>query len=232
MITIRKSNERGFFDHGWLKTYHTFSFGEYQDPNFMGFHSLRVINEDFVAPKKGFPTHPHKNMEILTIVLEGALAHGDSMGHEEIIQAGEVQVMSAGSGIFHNEYNPSHREPAHFLQIWIEPDEQNLAPSYRQKSIQSLLRMNQWLLVAAKGGKKEVLPIRQDVSVYLAELLPGISLVQSMKQGRFGYLHLIRGALEINQIAINQGDGAFIQDVSRIELIASEKSFVVFFDLP
>lgn len=229
--SIRKSNERAFFDHGWLKTYHTFSFGSFYDPRFMGFHSLRVINEDRVAPNEGFPAHSHRNMEIITYVIEGALAHKDSTGTESIIHQNELQLMHAGTGITHSEYNPSSSEPVHFLQIWLLPDEQEVKPGYQQ--MLPKLKKNALTLVASKDGHEGSLVIHQDAQVYLAEMQADASLKIPVK--RAGWLQVISGSFLCNNMPINQGDGMAIDSPSptpgECTLTCKTAGKILFFDL-
>jgi redox-sensitive bicupin YhaK (pirin superfamily) len=224
---VRKSGERGYFDHGWLETYHTFSFGGYHDPKFMGFRNLRVINEDRIAAGRGFDTHGHSNMEILTLVLKGQLAHKDSMGNESIIRAGEVQVMSAGKGVTHSEYNPSKEEDVHLLQIWIEPDEKGAVPRYGQAPLAS--NVNEWQLIVSKTGKESSLPIRQDAEVYYAFLQKGKSI--ESPSSRYGWVQVIEGALEMNQSALEAGDGAAVNPGTKAQFTAKADSKLLFFNL-
>lgn len=223
---IRKSTDRKYFDHGWLKTYHTFSFGEYYDPAFMGFRTLRVINEDRVAPGVGFPPHQHKDMEIISLILEGSLAHKDSMGNASTIQTNEVQVMSAGSGITHSEFNPSSQQTSHFLQIWILPDAKNLPPRYEQKKLPS----SGSHLIASKTGRDNSLIIHQDVELSLLVLKPQESK-QIETKTRYGYLQVIEGELTINQEDLEAGDGVALEPQTQVTLKAKNLSRLLFFDL-
>jgi redox-sensitive bicupin YhaK (pirin superfamily) len=194
MITIRKADERGHFDLGWLNTYHTFSFGEYYDPEFMGFRSLRVINEDWVAPRTGFPRHGHRDMEIITYVLEGALQHNDSIGNGSVILPGEVQRMTAGSGVTHSEANSSASDPVHLLQIWILPGEKGLKPGYEQKAFSAEEKINQLRLVASPDGRDGSVTIHQDASIYAGLLEPSQEIVHQFLPGRHAWIQIAKGA--------------------------------------
>ncbi len=229
MIDVRPSEERGNFNHGWLQTAHTFSFGEYNDPRHMGYRTLRVINEDVIAPTKGFDTHAHRNMEILTVVLEGQIAHKDSMGHEEIIQAGEVQLMSAGSGIRHSERNPSKDEKTHLLQIWIEPDSEGLKPGYQQRSFPEM--PNSLVLIASKEGKEQSLKINQDALVYMANLDPGAAIDYTIRQGRHIWVQVAKGEIDIQDKTLKAGDGCSISEDQLVKLNASQATVLLLFDL-
>src|SRR5215207_1132942 len=182
MITIRQSNQRGHFDHGWLNTYHTFSFDQYYDPRYMGFRSLRVINEDFVAPGRGFPTHGHRDMEIITYILEGALKHEDSMGNGSVIRPGDVQRMTAGTGVRHSEKNASDRDGVHLLQIWIMPDAENLTPGYEQKAFTEAERREQLRLIASNDGRDDSVRLNQDVSLFASILDADQAVEREMDQ--------------------------------------------------
>ncbi len=230
MKTIRKANERGHADHGWLNSRHTFSFAEYYDPEWMGFGSLRVINDDRVAPEKGFGTHPHRDMEIITYVLSGQLEHKDSMGNGRIIRPGEVQYMSAGTGVRHSEFNPSPDEPVHFLQIWIQPDAKGTAPRYEEKSLND--RTNGQLhLVASKTGRDDSIAIHQDADLWLAHLNAGDTISHSLSADRKVWLHIAKGEIEVDGQALQSGDAVAIQDDNHIAIKAAEKSEVLLFDL-
>ncbi|HSC28312.1 MAG TPA: pirin family protein [Vicinamibacterales bacterium] len=207
MISIRRAAERGHFDHGWLDTYHTFSFGEYFDPEFSGFRSLRVINEDRVRPGQGFGTHGHRDMEIVSYVLEGALAHKDSMGTGSVIVPGDVQYMSAGTGVRHSEFNASEGEPVHFLQIWVVPDKSGYAPRYGQKRFEDSEKRGRLRLVASPDGADGSLAIRQDVKLYASVLDPGASVSLPLAEGRHGWVQVARGAVEVNGKRLEAGDG-------------------------
>lgn len=227
---IRRSEERKHFDHGWLNTYHTFSFASYYDPNFMGFRDLRVINEDRVAPSNGFPLHDHRDMEIISIVLEGELAHQDSTGTEAILKPNEVQTMSAGTGITHSEYNPSKTKPVHFLQIWILPDAKNVTPGYQQAYFPTD-KPNHWQLVASKSGKDHSLKIHQDVELYTLSLDKGKKELLKIKPDRYGWVQVISGELSFNKDILRTGDGVAIDPKSEIALIALAPTKLLFFDL-
>ncbi|WP_152618861.1 pirin family protein [Parachlamydia acanthamoebae] len=226
---IRKSHERKFFDHGWLKTFHTFSFAHYYDPNFMGFRSLRVINEDRVAPGNGFPMHHHENMEIISIVLEGSLAHRDSMGTESVIHANDIQQMSAGTGVNHSEYNPSSTEPVHFLQIWILPNQENIQPRYQQMPLPTSL--NEWILIASENGQQNSIKIQQDVMLYTASLEIGKSFEKNIPDHRYGWIQVIEGELSLNADTIQSGDGVAINPDTNLILKAIKPSRILFFDM-
>jgi redox-sensitive bicupin YhaK (pirin superfamily) len=207
MISIRRAGERGHFDHGWLDTYHTFSFGEYFDPQFEGFRSLRVINEDRVRPGQGFGTHGHRDMEIVSYVLEGALAHKDSMGTGSVIVPGDVQYMSAGTGVRHSEFNASEGEPVHFLQIWVMPDKSGYAPRYGQQRFEDSEKRGRLRLVASPDGAEGSLAIRQDVKLYASVLDPGASVTLPLAEGRHGWVQVARGSVEVNGKRLEAGDG-------------------------
>lgn len=229
MITIRKAEERGHFNHGWLDTYHTFSFADYYDPEQMGFRALRVINDDRVEPGVGFGTHPHRDMEIITYVLDGELAHKDSMGNGSIIRPGEVQRMSAGTGVRHSEMNPSPAQWLHLLQIWIMPDRTGITPSYEQKMFEPAERQGRLRLVASPDGAGGSVTIHQDVRLY-ASLLDGEEVSHAFDKGRYGWLHVARGNAVVNGIELGAGDGAAITD-ERSLTITGDGAEVLLFDL-
>jgi quercetin 2,3-dioxygenase len=232
MLTIRRSSERGHADHGWLKSFHSFSFADYYDPRHMGFGPLRVINEDRVAPGKGFGTHGHRDMEIISYVLDGELAHKDSMGNGSVIRPGDVQRMSAGTGIRHSEFNPSQSLPTHFLQIWIEPSVQGIAPSYEEKRFEPLEKHGRLRLVASSDGAEGSVRIHQDARVY-AGLFDGAETgVLELGAGRNAYVHVARGAIEVNGTALDAGDAVAVSGLSRIELARGAGAEVLVFDLP
>jgi redox-sensitive bicupin YhaK (pirin superfamily) len=231
MITIRKASERGHFNFGWLDTYHTFSFGEYYDPRHMGFRSLRVINEDFVAPGAGFPTHGHRDMEIVTYVLEGGLAHRDSMGNGSTIRPGDVQRMSAGTGVRHSEANESDAESVHLLQIWIMPSENGIAPGYEQKFFADEEKRGRLRLVASPDGRDGSVTIHQDASLYAAVLDPSQEVRHELAEGRGAWLQVARGAVELNGQALGQGDGAAASGEGSLTITAREPAEVLLFDL-
>jgi quercetin 2,3-dioxygenase len=207
MIQIRRSSERGHVDHGWLDTRHTFSFADYHDPRFMGFRSLRVLNEDRVAPGQGFGTHGHRDMEIVSYVLEGALAHKDSMGNGSVIVPGDVQYMSAGTGVRHSEFNASPSEPVHFVQIWIEPDAHDQTPRYGQKRFDDAAKTGRLVLVASGSGGDGSIAIRSDVNLYASMLAPGQSESLTLPEGRHLWVQALRGALDVNGYRMAAGDG-------------------------
>jgi len=231
MITIRKSTDRGHFDHGCLNTYHTFSFDRYYDPNQMGFRSLRVINEDRVEPGGGFPTHPHRDMEIITYILEGALEHKDSMGNGSVIRPGEVQRMTAGTGITHSEFNPSRSEPVHLLQIWILPNARGLTPSYEQNAFPIDLRRNRLCPVASPEGRDGSVTINQDASVYSAWLDPGNKIEHPLAPNRHAWLQVARGSVTLNGQQLSQGDGAAISGEDAVSITGGDQSEILLFDL-
>jgi redox-sensitive bicupin YhaK (pirin superfamily) len=210
MITVRRSDERGHFDHGWLDTRHTFSFADYHDPEHMGFRGLRVVNEDRVRPGEGFPTHGHRDMEILSYVLEGALAHKDSTGGQGVLRPGEVQRMSAGTGVRHSEFNGSKDEPVHFLQIWILPDREGHAPSYEQKPFPEAEKRSRLLLVASPGGEDGALRIHADARVYATVLADEETVRHALAPGRHAWVQVVRGELTVNGQALRAGDGAAV----------------------
>ncbi len=231
MIKVRKSGERGHFNHGWLDTYHTFSFGDYHDVAHMGFRSLRVINEDRVEPGQGFPTHSHRDMEILTYIIEGALEHKDSMGNTSIIRPGEIQRMTAGTGIRHSEFNPSKKDPAHLLQIWILPDKTGLSPGYEQKTIASHGKENELTLIASSKPRNGAVLLHQDADLYACTLEKNRSIDYKIEKKRGLWLQMVRGETKINTQTIAEGDGAAIQDETKITLIAERDSLFLLFDL-
>ena len=211
MITIRRAEDRGHADHGWLNTYHTFSFADYHDPDFMGFRSLRVINEDRVKPGVGFGTHAHRDMEIISYVLEGTLAHRDSMGTGSLIKPGEVQRMSAGTGVTHSEMNPSPDEGVHFLQIWIMPERRGIEPGYEQKKFEEEERRGNLRLVASRDGRDGSVTIHQDAALYNA-ILDGKAVTHEFAQNRYGWLQVVRGDVTLNGQSLKAGDGAAISN--------------------
>jgi redox-sensitive bicupin YhaK (pirin superfamily) len=231
MITIRKSKDRGHFDFGWLDTCRTFSFDQYFDPAHMHFRSLRVINEDRVAPGKGFPTHSHADMEIITYILSGALEHRDSMGNGSVIRPGDVQRMSAGTGVSHSEYNPSETEAVHLLQIWIMPRARNLPSSYEQKAFSEDDRRDRLRLVASEDGREGSVTIQQDTRLYAGILQPGASIEHEIAEGRYAWAQVARGSLKLNDLDLHQGDGAAIKDEQTLKLIAGDEAEVLLFDL-
>ena len=231
MITLRRSRERGHFNHGWLNTFHTFSFDQYYDPRFMNFRTLRVINEDFVAAGRGFPMHAHRDMEIITYILEGALQHEDSMGNGSIIRPGDVQRMSAGTGVRHSEKNPSSDEAVHLLQIWILPETVGLEPSYEQKAFGENERRGQLRLIASGDGRDGSVTVHQDVSVFASILGEGESISRDMDQMRYGWIQVARGEIEVNGQRAGQGDGAIAMGESSLEIVAEKSAEILLFDL-
>ncbi len=237
MITLRPASQRGHFDHGWLNTYHTFSFADYRDPAHVHFRALRVINEDVIAAGRGFGMHPHENMEIITYVLSGALEHRDSLGTGAVIRPGDGQRMSAGSGIVHSEFNPSPTESVHLLQIWIFPDKDklNVAPSYEQKVFAEEEKRKQWRLIASPNGEQGSVSIHADAKLRVAKLAPGESLPIPLPAGRHAWLQMAKGSAVLNGNHLHPGDGAAITDETALTLTvpedASEESEVLLFDL-
>jgi len=232
MINIRPSQERGFADHGWLQARHSFSFADYFDPAEMGWGALRVINEDRVQPGTGFGRHGHRDMEIVTYMLGGALEHRDSLGHGGIIRRGEVQRMSAGSGIMHSEFNPSADEESHLLQIWIEPARRGEAPGYEQKPIPMVDLQGRLCLLAGPAGSGGIVSIGQEARIYAALLEPGQRIATPLDPARAAYVQLIRGALDLNGFALAAGDGAKIANERQLVFTAAEASEFLLFDLP
>jgi quercetin 2,3-dioxygenase len=231
MITIRKSKDRGHFNFGWLDTYHTFSFDQYFDPAHSHFRKLRVINEDRVAPGRGFPTHSHSDMEIITYILSGALEHRDSMGNGSVIRPGDVQRMSAGTGVSHSESNPSETEAVHLLQIWIMPRAKNLPSGYEQKAFSEDDRRDRLRLVASEDGREGSVTMQQDARLYAGILQPGATVEHEVAEGRFAWLQIARGSLKLNDLELNQGDGAAIKEERDLKLIAGDEAEVLLFDL-
>lgn len=223
MIQIRKSEDRGHADHGWLNTYHTFSFAGYFDPAHMGFRSLRVINEDRVTPGQGFGTHGHQNMEILTYVLRGQIAHRDSMGNQETLGPNEIQRMSAGTGIRHSEFNPSSSEPLHFFQIWIQPRAAGTQPSYEQLKFDPVEKKNRLKLLASPDGESGAVWINQDARMYVAELDSGASVTHALGAKRGAWVHAVRGEVAVNGTVIRIGDAVAVADEQLLTITASAK---------
>ena len=231
MITVRPAGERLHTRIGWLDSRHTFSFGEHIDPRFMGFRALRVINEDRVAPGKGFGTHPHRDMEIISYMLEGALRHEDSMGTGSVINVGDVQRMSAGTGVLHSERNASDTEPAHFLQIWLLPERTRLPPSYEQRTFPLKDRQGRLTLIASRDSREGSIQIHQDVDLYSAILAAGEHASHSLAEGRQAWVQVARGDLTLNGTSLKAGDGAAISDQLAIDLTAASGAEVLLFDL-
>lgn len=230
MMKIRKANERGHAEHGWLDTHHTFSFGDYHDPEWMGFRSLRVINDDLVMPGMGFGMHPHRDMEIITYILSGALEHKDSMGNGRIIRAGEVQYMAAGTGVQHSEINPSPDEAVHLLQIWIMPDRKGVAPRYAEKSLVNAAA-GEFHLVASKTGRGGSIAIHQDAELRLARLDAGQRVTHSPASHRHAWIHVAAGEVSLNGRLLQGGDGAAVSGEPPLEFTATQPSQVLLFDL-
>jgi quercetin 2,3-dioxygenase len=230
-MLIRPANERGYADHGWLRSFHTFSFADYYAPAHMGFRSLRVINEDRVEGGKGFGTHPHRDMEIISYVLSGALEHRDSMGTGSVIRPGDVQRMSAGTGVTHSEFNASRTELVHFLQIWIMPDQRGHAPGYEQKHFSEAERQNCLRLVASKDGREGSLTIHQDASLYASLLAPEQRVTHELGSGRYAWLHVARGKVEIEGRPLSAGDAAAFEQSGPISVLSLEPSELLLFDL-
>jgi quercetin 2,3-dioxygenase len=236
MITLRPRNERGHAQIGWLDTYHSFSFADYYDPEHMGFRSLRVINEDRVAPGMGFGTHPHNDMEILTLVLSGALQHKDSMGNGSIIRPGELQYMSAGTGITHSEFNPSRTEPLHLYQIWIRPDKDDYEPTYAQLTVKDEDKAGRFKLVASKDGRDDSLQIRQDADLYLATLEKGQAVRYAPKADRHVWLQVLRGNVSLaresrSALALTAGDAVAFTPAEALNITTSGLAELLLFDL-
>lgn len=233
MITLRPAKERGHFDHGWLNTYHTFSFADYRDPKHVHFRALRVINEDVIDGGRGFGMHPHENMEIITYVLSGELEHRDSLGTGEVIRPGDGQRMSAGKGIMHSEFNPSPTQPVHLLQIWIFPDKdkQDVEPSYEQKAFPDEEKRKQWRLIASPTGEQGSVKINSDAKLLVTKLVAGESLPITLAEGRYAWLQVAKGAATLNGAVLRQGDGAGISNEGKLTLEATEETEVLLFDL-
>jgi len=230
MITVRKSEERGHAQHGWLDSHHTFSFADYYDPAQTNFQDLRVINEDRVAPEMGFGMHPHRNMEIITYVVNGALRHSDSMGNTAVMRAGDVQRISAGTGILHSEVNDSSTEPVHFLQIWIMPDRKDATPGYAEKSF-ATAAPGKLHLIASKAGTDGSITINQDTNLYLGKLTGGDAVKQTIGAKRHAWLQLVKGELEVNGTRLTPGDAAAVSDTDVLTISARKPSDFLLFDL-
>lgn len=230
MMKLRRAHERGHAEHGWLDSYHTFSFADYYDPDWMGFRTLRVINDDLVMPGMGFGMHPHRDMEIITYVLSGALEHKDSMGNGRIIRPGEVQYMAAGTGVRHSEFNPSKDEAVHLLQIWIQPDRKGLEPRYADRSMADATN-GQLALVASKTGREGSFAINQDADLYLGRLEKGAQASFQVKPGRYAWLHLAEGEVLLNGELLRAGDAVAISDEANMGIAAHKPSQVLLFDL-
>jgi quercetin 2,3-dioxygenase len=237
MITVRKSNQRGNFNFGWLDTKHTFSFGQYHDPNHMAFRSLRVINEDVVAAGRGFEPHPHRDMEIITYVVKGALKHEDNIsspdapGHSLVLTPGEVQRISAGRGIVHSEVNPSTTDPVHLLQIWIMPDRRGHAPGYDQRAFLVASEPNRLHLVVSREGRDGSIPVNQDADVYAGLLHAGASVTHALRAGRGAWVQVVKGTVRVNGVPLDIGDGAAVENEEELLLQSSSVAEVLVFDL-
>ena len=231
MIKIRKSHERGQANHGWLKSFHTFSFANYFDRHHMNFGNLRVINEDYIAAGKGFGKHPHQDMEIITYVISGALKHEDSMGNSSIILPGEVQTMAAGTGVFHSEFNPSATEETHLLQIWISPNVKKIAPSYGQKSFAEELKKGEFTLVVSASGRDGSIKINQDAEIFAAQFLSGVKKIYNIAAQRKIWLQVIKGKISVNGASLENGDAAAIENELQLEIIVQENCEILLFDL-
>jgi redox-sensitive bicupin YhaK (pirin superfamily) len=231
MIQLRPSAERGHFNHGWLDTYHTFSFADYYDPAHMGFRSLRVINDDRVAPGQGFGMHGHRDMEIVTYILEGSLEHKDSMGNGSILRAGELQRMTAGTGVRHSEFNPSRSEPVHLYQIWLLPERTGLKPSYDQKAFAQNERQGKLRLVASPDGGDGSLTIHQDARLYLSILQEGEVVAHPLHPGRHAWVQVLRGNVDLNGHALFAGDGAAVSEEEKLVIESQDVSEILLFDL-
>ena len=231
MITVRRAGERGHADHGWLDTWHTFSFADYHDPRHMGFRQLRVINDDRVRGGHGFPSHGHRDMEIVTYVLDGELQHQDDMGNGSVIRPGDVQRMSAGTGVVHSEFNPSKTELVHLLQIWIQPGARGLAPEYEQKAFEDRDLRDTLRVIAAPDGRDGAVTIHQDVTLSASRLSPGATVRHALAPDRFAWLHVARGAAALNGTPLQAGDGASVSDERQLTVTATEPAEILLFDL-
>lgn len=231
MLNIRKASERGHANLGWLDTHHTFSFADYHDPNHMGFARLRVINDDIVAPGRGFGTHPHRDMEIITYVLEGALEHRDSMGNGSVMRPGDVQRMSAGTGVSHSEFNHSREEPVHLLQIWLLPDRRGHEPGYEQKHFADAEKRGRLRLIASPDGRDGSVSVHQDVRVYAALLDGDEAVSHEIERGRVAWIHVARGAVAVNGQALEAGDGAPIDTAGLLQFNDGEQAEILLFDM-
>jgi len=231
MITRRPAEERGRTRTNWLDGRHTFSFNRYNDPRWSGFRDLLVINEDRVAPATGFPPHSHSDMEIITYIISGALEHRDSMGNTSVIRPGEVQRMSAGTGVTHSEFNPSPDEPTHLLQIWITPEREGIQPSYEQREFPSEESRGRLRLIASRAGRDGSVTLHQDAEVYGASLLEGEEVVQELRGGRHAWAQVVKGSVSVNEVELKAGDGGAVSEEERLSIRASEPSEILLFDL-
>ena len=231
MLDVRRAEERGHTQWGWLDSWHTFSFGDYEDPRHMGFRALRVLNDDRVRPGKGFGTHGHRDMEILSYVLEGALEHKDSSGGGGVIRPGEIQFMRAGSGVEHSEYNHSKTEPVHFLQVWIVPDRRGLAPKYGQQAFDRDRAKRSFVLLASRDGREGSIQVAQDVDVWMTQLAGGERRELPLAPGRQAWIHLARGAASVNGTSLREGDGAGASNEESLKFLGGDPAEVLVFDL-
>jgi redox-sensitive bicupin YhaK (pirin superfamily) len=231
MITVRPADERGRTALDWLDSRHTYSFGDYYDPRHMGFRSLRVLNDDHIAPGAGFGTHPHRDMEIISYVVRGALEHRDSLGTGEVLRPGEVQRMTAGTGVLHSEFNPSPTEPTHLLQIWLMPERRGLKPGYEQTAFPEAERRGRWRLVASRDGRDGSVTVHQDVELYATLLEPGEAVTHELRPGRHAWVQVARGSVTLNGRPLRAGDGAAVSDEAALAVVAAEPSEVLLFDL-
>ena len=231
MIDFIYSNTRGAADHGWLKSRHTFSFADYHNPSMMGFAALRVVNEDWIEPGKGFGTHPHRDMEIVTYMIDGALEHKDNMGNGSVIRPGELQRMTAGTGILHSEFNHSNKDQAHLLQIWILPEQEGLEPGYEQKLFPSEQKRNRWCLVSSRDGRDGSLTIHQDLNLYSTVLDEDVEIEFEFDKSRQGFLQVVRGSIEIDDEALVAGDAATMRDQAAFTVRARQDAELLFFDM-
>jgi redox-sensitive bicupin YhaK (pirin superfamily) len=230
-ITVRRSHERGHANFGWLDSYHSFSFGNYYDPAHMGFRTLRVINQDVIAAGAGFPTHPHRDMEIVTYVLDGAVEHKDSLGTGSIIRPGEIQRMTAGTGIRHSEFNPSPTDPLHLLQIWILPEAVDLEPSYEQKETHLAEHAGQFKLIASRDGREGSVTVHQDMNLYAAQLQTGDQVSFDLQPGRAAWIQVARGEVRVQDRDLSSGDAAAVEHTDSIAIVASQDAEILLFDL-
>ena len=230
-VSVRKGSDRGFADHGWLRSWHTFSFASYSNSNHIRFRSLRVMNEDIVAPSAGFGTHPHNDMEIVTLVLSGALKHQDSMGNGQILVPGELQRMTAGTGLTHSEFNPSSDTPLHLYQIWLYPERKGLTPSWEQRAFDPKLRMNRWQIVASRDQREGSLLIHQDANLFLTNLLPQSKIAADIAMGRAAWLQVLKGTAKILGESLVAGDGISVEDAPSIEIHTDDGAELLWFDL-
>lgn len=235
-IQLRKSEARGYANHGWLKSYHSFSFAEYYDRNHMHFSALRVINDDVIAPGQGFGMHPHRDMEIITYILDGELQHKDSLGNGSVIKAGDVQRMTAGTGIVHSEFNASNTQQVHLLQIWVMPDQTDLTPGYEEQHVSNEQKRNQWCLIAApnapKSPKQAVLTVHQDMKLYASLLQQNNRLSYGIEKSRSVYLHVARGSIETEDVRLDAGDAIMVNGEAELSLLSAGESELLLFDLP